>query len=297
MAARSWEYMLPTGERLEVRLDDGVESVFLGPRLVSRSPAAARSDGHTISLAHGDAAGPFRGGGTLRVVVAGEQCEVTLDGHPLETAIVPPVAQPGLPPHAEVVEVGAAPGDVRVSGRALAVIGVLFVGGFAILLAVIRARDSRPLPPRVDLVRNDIWSANARLHVWYPSGWTAQAPEIEGKDLVVLGHATTTTATFAAMPDGSLAPAALQARLRASDALAGATPLEDPRRESGRCAGHEAEIENARVKEDGVPYRTRACSFHNGATTYRYSWAAREADVPGETPALDAIFAAAEAAR
>ncbi len=133
MAERTWEYLLPTGERLEARLDPetDVESVYLGPRLVSRS-TGRKPGGHVVEIMHGEAAGPFRGGSAARVVFEASppRCDVTVDERPLEATVVPPVAQPKEIPPDAVALVVAPP---RANRRLVAVVAVALVaGGFAV---------------------------------------------------------------------------------------------------------------------------------------------------------------------
>src|SRR5437763_708004 len=121
MAERTWEYLLPTGERLETRFDasSNTESVYLGQRLVSRS-TGPKPGGHVVELMHGDAAGPFRGGSKARVVfdAIGPKCDVSIDEHPLEPSDVPPVAQPKEKPPVDVEVVSDGP-------RGPAIVGVM----------------------------------------------------------------------------------------------------------------------------------------------------------------------------
>jgi hypothetical protein len=140
MPERSWEWLLPTGERLAARYDPdtGTESVYLGPRLVSRAHGG-KPGGHTVEIMHGDAAGPFRGGSTARVVFGfepmGPRCDVTVDDRPLEPTEVPPVAQPkDVPPDAVVVGT-----PLRANRRFFAAFAALGIG--LVAAAYLSARE------------------------------------------------------------------------------------------------------------------------------------------------------------
>ncbi len=90
MKRREWEWRLAGGEIIRAELDPstGIETVWIGEKLASRSPEGGAPDGHTLSIAGTGSA--YRGAGQARVVfdTFGEKlasCVLTID----EQAIAP----------------------------------------------------------------------------------------------------------------------------------------------------------------------------------------------------------------
>lgn len=85
MTRRTWAWPLPTGETLVAKIDpsSSTESVFLGPRLVSRAPHGSKVDGHTIRLRSG---ATYRGASDVRVFFEEDACRVEIDGQVLDAS-------------------------------------------------------------------------------------------------------------------------------------------------------------------------------------------------------------------
>lgn len=66
MRELTWLWTLPSGDAVKATLDRhrDMESVWLGPRLASRSRIGQRPEGHLIGLARGRA-GPYRSGAVI----------------------------------------------------------------------------------------------------------------------------------------------------------------------------------------------------------------------------------------
>jgi hypothetical protein len=289
MAERTWEYLLPTGEKLETRFDpeSTTESVYLGPRLVSRSHGR-KVGGHVVELMHGEAAGPFRGGTTARVVfdAIGPRCEVTVDDRPLEPSIVPPVAQPKDPPHAEVVLVGPprrASNKIVVTFAVVALVG-LAVGGLAVRRAAhLRAIGALPL-------ERAAVTPNGMLRVHYSVDFTptvheeSEIPAAASRDLtnvVVLSRERGEGGiVMIALPQTSNRPADLDARLAArQDAPWAQVKLDwasTPSYAIGECVGDKTALVSVReVIVRGQSFQIWACTFVRNGRGYRFTtwWA------------------------
>jgi hypothetical protein len=93
----AWEWTLPTGQKVVAKADAAtrVESVFLGPRLVSRSPAGGKPEGHVLPRGDNDG-GPYRGQSEIRVVF-GSTCRLILEGKELEGRSLPSNSATGKP--------------------------------------------------------------------------------------------------------------------------------------------------------------------------------------------------------
>jgi hypothetical protein len=81
MADRTWEWRLPNGESLIARFDATlhVESIWIGPRLVSRSPQGGKSEGHAVALGPGK--GPYEA--NVLFGANGTTCTVRIEGQEL----------------------------------------------------------------------------------------------------------------------------------------------------------------------------------------------------------------------
>jgi hypothetical protein len=93
VGVRVWEWRLPDGRRVVAKLDaeSGTESVFLGPRLVSRGPRGSRPDGHLVPLTPVVDA-PYRGGSDAKVCFDGTGCHFVVDGEAKTPDESPPTA-------------------------------------------------------------------------------------------------------------------------------------------------------------------------------------------------------------
>jgi hypothetical protein len=109
---------VPTGETITARLERGVESVYVGERLVSRSPPAGKPEGHTVTVAGQEAHVAF--------ARATNACTCLLAGAPLE-----PLAAPVA---IEVIPTAPASDDEAPQRRKRVVLGV--AGGVLALLVV-----------------------------------------------------------------------------------------------------------------------------------------------------------------
>jgi hypothetical protein len=298
-----WEYLLPTGEKLEAQLDTETltESVYVGPRLVSRSPPGGKGEGHVVPMTHGDGAGPFRGGSSARVVFEHEppSCEVSIDGRPLEPTVVPPVAQPpDKPPDAEVVIVREARPTIS---RALFAILLVAVGVPCVVFLTLRALDRTRAKPALPLVLAKRMP-NGSLEVRYSEDFdvtTIDAPspgrarvvaadprdrvnvmtlDRRGRDqrVVIVAEPHPTTTDFHEL-HGLLANAEPQAwRPQDGKVLSLATG-------TGRCHVPNAVIAESRVDVRGTKLRVWSCTFSVDGKAFRfvtYVHAAEAAEEP-----------------
>jgi hypothetical protein len=275
MAERTWTYLLPTGERLEARLDleGDVESVYLGPRLVSRS-AGRKVGGHAVVFLHGEAAGPFRGGTAARVVFRSTPpaCEVTVGDRPLDPSEVPAVAQPkGVPPDAVVVNVATSRGGRRVLG---AMVVALVGGGAAVYLADqqyrVRAIGGEPLTERAV-------TPNGMLRVHHSPDFhpTVRRMPNGGGDVVTLvrdGHEGEIVMIAIPRTTAPNAP-----RLEAALATGASEPWARPDTEVLRGVGtietcfDDGAVTRLRVATiDSRPFDVWSCTFVRRARGYRF---------------------------
>jgi hypothetical protein len=132
----SWEWLLPTGGTVKARVDaEGIESVWVGPRLASRSPPGGKPEGHVVRLGAAD-------GGVYR---AGNANELTVTFHPangvatleIAGAFVPPTTPGDAEPISPRGPQGPTPLVVAVAG-----VAVLFVCATAFGLSRIAVRSA-----------------------------------------------------------------------------------------------------------------------------------------------------------
>ncbi|MBX3191057.1 MAG: hypothetical protein KF819_28935 [Labilithrix sp.] len=307
MADRSWEYLLPTGERLEVRLEleTLTESVYLGPRLVSRSPQGGKADGHVVPL-HGE--GPFRGGSAARVAFVHEppSCEVSIDGRILEPSLIPPVAQPpDRPPDAEIVVVREAPRR----GRLFAGIILVVLGVPAIVFFVLQAAEKARVSPPLDVVET---TPNGALEIRFSSALDVSVVEAPtpgpGPRLVAADRRDrVNVVTIDRRGRDQRVVMVVDPRPTTTDLgqlhdlLATVEPHAWPpadgkilsrERRAGLCRAADAQSTELRVDVRGTKMRVWSCSFLAAGKGYRFATYIREADASDERILREIVDAA-----
>jgi hypothetical protein len=146
-----WEWVIPSGEEINATLDAaGQESVYLGPRLVSRAPAGERPHGHVVPVT------PTSGDVRVRFFQSAQSAALFVNGGRVEPRADPSAAGPsaatspfrGAPWWA--VGFAVACGALPVVTRGGALWGALGFGAASLCLGVARAA-ARPVLARVAL--------------------------------------------------------------------------------------------------------------------------------------------------
>lgn len=291
MAERTWEYLLPTGERLETRFDPDThtESVYLGQRLVSRS-TGPKIGGHVVELMHGDAAGPFRGGSAAKVVfdAMGPKCEVTIDDHPIEPSEIPPVAQlKEKPPDAEIVRVGP---DKR--GGVIALVTIVLIGSIVVIGLWFAERERKLAEIGARSLDLSARTPNGLLRIHYSADFTPQVsaspdsvPPDSRSNVVVLRPRDTRRGgiVMITLPGPPDSLAALETSLATGAGEPWAEPgveIAQARIGAAGCFGdkHAAALVRS-VKMSNAHFRVWSCTFLRRSRGYRFvTWSTNDRD-------------------
>jgi hypothetical protein len=186
MSELTWEWTLPMSEPIVARVDPKthVESIYVGQRLVSRSGAGGKPEGHTVSLASRGAEGAYREGAPqelhLRFDPALSDFQMRANGQRVHPARAPgpppPEARPGhvypMPPmpsyaHSSQPSMSAAGGG-RAKLAVLLVVAVAAVsGGVAGVRQYLAGARAAATPA------GSIAASTGLLTAHYPAGFKA----------------------------------------------------------------------------------------------------------------------------
>lgn len=296
---KTWEWLLSDGVTVRASLDRrrDIESVWIGPRLVSRAPCGGKPEGHVISLS------PYRsqearvsfdaGTETCTLWVGAEQIEPRATS--AEKRAIPSRAMIAIVAcGAALVVAGASVAAVRI-GRTPA--PVVIDNGSQQWSVSVAAHAGPPIAPEERTLR----APNGLLVAHFPAGFVAK-PERADKDDWTAVTITRASGGDDAITLRSVASASKDEEDFTSSLLAAAVEdmeragmrFEETSRKEGACLGGTATISEGSVQRGGRRLQTWSCAFvhagHGFVLGYRTS---DDASSPDLRAILDATVLAA----
>jgi hypothetical protein len=288
----TWEWLLSDGVTVRASLDRrrDIESVWIGPRLVSRAPCGAKPEGHVISLA------PYRSQ-EARVSFDADDCRLWIGAEQIE-------------PRAKSAALG---GKSRIAVAAAVCGATLVVAGAALAGARFGREQPAPppaqwsvtvaaqaSPPPASPVDRTLRSANGLLVAHYPAGFVAKSDRAEKDEWM------TVTITRAAGGDDAITLRSITSANKddddfASSAIGAATDAwersdmhyEETSRREGICLGGNATISEGHLEKAGRRMQSWSCAFVHAGHGFVLGWRTFEDPTPLRT-ILDATVVSNE---
>jgi hypothetical protein len=302
LADRTWQWQLPSGEALIARFDptSHVESIWLGPRLVSRSGQGGKREGHAVILTPTavPAAQPYRGPHEAVVLfdADGKACSLRIEGMDL-----PPVRTPGAldaasrSPNVSPSVQGQGWTLGRVVGAGVGVlVGVLL--SRAIFVAVVHRRENVVVNTTISATHP---SPNGLFVAHYPAAFTPVVQPGLPEGTFMLRHPSkdehvAICAFPNAVPDDPWKLQQIVQRDGVAGLLRTGATYEETERRDETCAGKNGAVVIGKVTAKGTTGKMWSCTFVHGGHPYWLMYLIDDRDAQADEAMLRRIVDATE---